>query len=52
MNISAKPDYLIINQIEHFPIKETTSLIMELKFRMMTKVCRILNCILQYESVH
>ena len=27
---SAKPGYLIINQIEHFPIKETTALIMEL----------------------
>ena len=33
MNISAKPDYLIINQIEHFPIKETTSLIMELSVK-------------------
>ena len=27
---SAKPGYLIIYQIEHFQIKETTTLIMEL----------------------
>ena len=30
MSRSAKPSYLIITQIEHFQIKETTTLIMEL----------------------